>query len=125
MGEELFHLPADGYNVAVAPERASSMPVPTFVPRIAAGSKIGSTVSSRTIIGVTSTISVSFRDEIQLTGFLLKGNHLARSHGFIIPTAGVALSKALCLKGLRTIYLAFTLAPRLPVQQRKYALTVF
>ena len=78
LGEELFHLPADGYSASVALERASSMPVPTFIPKIAAGSKIGSTVSIRTILGRDvnglTAISVSFRNEIPLTSkFVLKG----------------------------------------------------
>src|SRR4029077_6272038 len=112
-------LPADGFNAAVARFQHARAGVRS---EIAAGSKIGSTVSSRTIMGVT----VNYLRKLQgmkfhpPAGFVLKGNHLARSHGFIIPTAGCHFIQGIVPKGITYYLLAFSLAPRLPEEIRAY-----
>jgi hypothetical protein len=80
-----------------------------------------------TVNGLNEVISGSFMDVIPVicTGLVLNGNHFARSHSFVIRCEASLYRKALCLLGLSSIYLVFTLAQRLPTQDRKYALTVF
>jgi hypothetical protein len=74
-----------------------------------------------TVNRLSEFISTTFMDVIAAisTGLVLKGNHFARSHSFVIGLEVSVNPKALCFLGLRTIYLAFGLAQRLPAQDRE------